>query len=248
MADPIQESLAALSMYLVGDTTMGETLQRVCEATLTALPAARYVGISLAPQARLGDYVVTDPVLNVIDDAQYRTADGPCVEAFITGEIVIVRSTFEDGPYPEFRAAARRHGILSVVSLPMKAATETIGVLNLHAEAEYAFKAADLDDAVRLASQAAFVLANVRAYRDARSLSENLTQAMQSRAVIEQAKGIIIGVMGVSADEAFEQLRQQSQHENVKVREIAAEIVRRAQRSRPADGPGSRLLDPGPHG
>ena len=71
---------------------------------------------------------------------------------------------------------------------------------------------------------------NHQAYWDARSLSENLRQAMESRAEIEQAKSIIMASTGCTADEAFAQLRSQSQPENVKLRAIAAEIVRRAQR------------------
>ena len=80
------------------------------------------------------------------------------------------------------------------------------------------------------AEQAAFVAANAKAYWDARMLGEGLALALTSRAVIEQAKGIIIATTGASADEAFEQLRQQSQHENVKLRELAESIVRQAQR------------------
>jgi GAF domain-containing protein len=147
---------------------------------------------------------------------------------------VLVRSTFEEGPYAQFRSAARRAGILSVLAVPMRAGSDIVGALNMYAEAEHAFKAGDIEDASAFALQAAVVLANARAYWDAQLLSDNLTQAMESRAVIEQAKGIIMGVAGVSADEAFERLKGQSQHENVKVREIAAEIVRRAQRARPA--------------
>jgi GAF domain-containing protein len=237
--NPIQESLAALSNYLVGDSTMGDTLARVCEATLSAVETARFAGITMAVDAHLGTYVATHPVVEEIDATQYSSGEGPCVEALSTGQVVLVRSTFEDGPYREFRSAARRRGILSVLALPMRTGSEMIGALNLYAEAEHAFRSVDIDDATAFASQAAFVLANARAYWDARALSENLTQAMASRAVIEQAKGIIIGVSGVSPDEAFEQLKRQSQYENVKVREIAAEIVNRAQRGRTTANHGS---------
>jgi GAF domain-containing protein len=234
LSDPIQDSLAALSLHLVRESTMGETVRRLCEASLGAVASTRYAAISMSSDARLGTYVATDPVVVEVDRFQYRTGSGPGVEALATGQVVLVRSTFEDGPYAEFRSAARRAGVLSVLAVPMRAGSEIVGALNLYAEAEHAFKTGDIDDASAFALQAAFVLANARAYWDARLLSDNLTQAMESRAVIEQAKGIIMGVAAVSADEAFERLKGQSQHENVKVREIAAEIVRRAQRSRPA--------------
>jgi GAF domain-containing protein len=234
LSDPIQDSLAGLSLHLVRESTMDETLRRLCEASLGAVAITRYAAISMSSDARLGTYVSTDPVVAEVDRYQYRTGSGPGVEALTTGQAVLLRSTFEEGPYAQFRSAAGRAGILSVLAVPMRAGSEVIGALNLYAEAEHAFKIADIDDASAFAVQSAFVLANARAYWDARLLSDNLTQAMESRAVIEQAKGIIMGVAGVSADEAFERLKGQSQHENVKVREIAAEIVRRAQRSRAA--------------
>jgi AmiR/NasT family two-component response regulator len=80
------------------------------------------------------------------------------------------------------------------------------------------------------ASQAAFLLANAQAYWDARTLSENLEQAMESRATIEQAKGIIMSTTRCNADEAMQLLIRQSQDQNIKLRELAAEIVRNASR------------------
>jgi GAF domain-containing protein len=234
LSNPIQDSLVGLSLHLVRESTLGETLRRLCEASLGAVAVTRYAAMSMSSDARLGTYVATDPVVAEVDRFQYHTGSGPGVQAFTTGQALLVRSTFEEGPYAEFRSAARRAGILSVLAVPMRAGSEIVGALNLYAEAEHAFKTGDIDDASAFAVQSAFVLANAQAYWDARLLSDNLTQAMESRAVIEQAKGIIMGVAGVSADEAFERLKGQSQHENVKVREIAAEIVRRAQRSRPA--------------
>jgi len=80
------------------------------------------------------------------------------------------------------------------------------------------------------ATQAAFLLANAQAYWDARTLSENLEQAMVSRATIEQAKGIIMSSMGCGPDQAIEVLIKQSQEQNVKLRDLAAELVRNATR------------------
>ena len=74
------------------------------------------------------------------------------------------------------------------------------------------------------------MLANAQAYWDARTLSENLEQAMRSRATIEQAKGIIMSHHGLQPDEAFELLTRQSQQQNVKFREIAEELVRNSAR------------------
>jgi GAF domain-containing protein len=233
--DPVHRSLNALSNYFVGDYTVGEALSRVCAAALEAVTPARSAGVSTTVDARIGTYVFTHPEVVEIDRPQYETGEGPCVDAFRVGEPVLLRSTRDAGPYPSFRAVAQRHGILSVMSLPMSTGAEAVGALNLYAEAENAFTDEHLSVGQAFATHAAFVIVNHQAYWDARSLSENLVQAMESRATIEQAKGVIMAATSVSPEEAFEQLKRQSQHENLKLRDVAAEIVRNAQRPRRED-------------
>jgi len=237
MSDPIGESMGALSQYFVGDSTMGETLDRVCTASLKAIQPAIYAGMSMTLEAKVGTYVCSHQVVEEIDRKQYDTSDGPCLDAFRTGKVVVLRSTSAPGPYPDFRAACFNHGIASVISLPMSVDGERVGALNLYSESEDAFSDEDIELGTNFATHAAILMANAKAYWDARMLSENLSEAMRSRARIEQAKGIIISNTGCTEDQAFDLLRQQSQHENVKLRDLADEIVTRTQReprSRPA--------------
>ena len=138
----------------------------------------------------------------------------------------MIESTLEPGNWQEFRDTAARHGVLSTFSLPLVVRGEPIGAVNMYAELENAFDANNRHIAELFATQAGFVLANAQAYWDARDLSENLEQAMRSRAVIEQAKGIIMSTMRCDADEAMAVLKNQSQTQNIKLRDIAAEIVR----------------------
>jgi GAF domain-containing protein len=228
MPDPMVDSIAALSQYFVGDSSMQQTLDRVCDAALRAVPPAHYCGISMIVEGKPGTYVFSHPEVPEVDRPQYETGDGPCVEAFRTGERVMLRSTDEPTDFPDFCAVARRHGIHSVLSTPMQAVDDTVGAFNLYSTLVDGFDDDLLPVADAFATQAAFLLVNAQAYWDARVLSENLTEAMASRAEIEQAKGIIMGTMGIGPDEAFAVLREQSQHENVKLRDIAREVVRRA--------------------
>jgi GAF domain-containing protein len=239
MNGPIDDSLARLCRHLVGDSTLADTLAMVCHASVVGVPPTVYSGISMTIDGKLGTYVFSDPAVIEIDYSQYEAGDGPCVQAFRSGQMVLVESTTAPGPYPEFRAMANEHGIDSVLALPLIAEAATIGALNLFARGKGAFDQAAIDNGREFAAQAAFVLANSKAYWDARNLSDNLTVAMASRAEIEQAKGIIMSTMHVSADEAFETLRQQSQHENVKLRDLASEIVQRSSRRSTARDAGS---------
>jgi len=230
----LSQSVAALTQYFVGDATMGETLTRVSELTTVAVPQSEFVGITMMVDGRVGTYVFTHPTVPEIDRAQYDSGRGPCVDAFHTGNVFVIDSTLTDERWPEFCQVAREHDILSTLSLPMLLTAGPIGAMNLYAKTDRAFAPADVETGQQFAMQAAFVLANAQAYWDSRLLSENLEAAMESRSVIEQAKGVIMNAQAKTADEAFDVLVAQSQHENVKLRDIAKRIVNEASRPHPS--------------
>jgi GAF domain-containing protein len=222
---PLRRSLDALSMFFVGRATMAETLLRVASLAQAALPAAAFVGLTMLDDQRPATTVFTDPRSPEIDEAQYRTGHGPCLDAFRSGEIRMIRSTRLDTTWPEFSAACLQHGIHGTLSLPLAVEDNRLGALNLYSTAENSFDGAAIETAMLFASQSAIVLANARAYWDARSLGEQLSESIQSRATIDQAKGIIMGSMRCSAEQAFAYLVQQSQHTNTKLRVVAQHIV-----------------------
>jgi GAF domain-containing protein len=225
---PLRDGLAALSQYFVGGKSMTDTLTRVSEMTVSAVPGVAFAGITMMVDGKPGTGVFTDPTAPEIDQAQYDTGEGPCLEAFRSGEITEVESTSEDGPWPAFRNACVEHGIHSTLSLPLAVADDRVGAMNLYATSAHAFGDSDVEVARLFAAQAAIVLANAQAYWNARVLSEQLGHALESRSEIEQAKGIIMSTTRCSAEEAFLQLVRQSQRQNVKLRELAREIVARA--------------------
>jgi GAF domain-containing protein len=238
--DASAKALEALSQFVIARMSMGDTLLRVSEATLAAMPAADMAGISL-----LGDNgkpttgVFTDPETPEIDAAQYESGAGPCLDSWRTGTVVRL-DVMEQAVdvYPEFATRALAYGVRSSLSLPLVAGDEAVGALNLYSRATDGFTDEDEATGRVLASAAAIVLVNASAYWQAAQLSEQLTQAMQSRAVIEQAKGILMARSPrLSADDAFDVLRKASQRENVKLRDIAQRIVER----RPSDGEDARL-------
>jgi GAF domain-containing protein len=229
----LTKAVAALTQYFVGDSTLGETLTRVAELTTTAVPQAEFVGVSMMVDGRIGTYIFTHPFAPEIDRAQYDTGDGPCLDSFRTGEVVFIDSTVAETRWPEFCAVAAAHGVLSTVSLPLRTTHDrTIGAMNLYAREEHAFGPEDARVAQMFAMQASFVLVNAQAYWDARALSENLEAAMQSRAVIDQAKGVIMSALACDEQRAFEVLTEQSQQQNIKLREVARRVVDDAQRRR----------------
>lgn len=228
--DPLRESVETLSRYFVGRVSLGDTLQTVVDLSVRAVPSADMAAITMLVDDKVTTAVFSDPAAPDIDQAQYRSGRGPCVEAFRTGTPVVIPSLVDDDRYPEFAAAALERGVASSLSLPLQAREQTLGALNYYSRRDKAFTDESADPANTFAAQAAVVLANAQAYWDARELSDNLTAALASRATIDQAKGILMARSNVSADEAFDMLRMASQRENRKLRDIAAEIVARYNR------------------
>jgi GAF domain-containing protein len=226
----LQAAVASLSRYFVANQTLDQTLHQVAELTTQAIPASAHVGITLLVDGALNTSVFTHPDLPDVDQAQYRTGDGPCVDAYRSGRAYLIRSTLQPGRWQQFRDSAANHGVLSTLSLPLMLHNQPIGALNMYAEVEDAFSEQDQRVAEMFATQAAFVLANAQAYWDARTLSENLEEAMKNRAVIEQAQGIIMARMGCDAGEAIRVMAEQSENQKINLRDLAAELVRDASR------------------
>jgi GAF domain-containing protein len=234
--DPRSSALIALSQFLVTEMSLGDTLLRVSDVTTEALPGARMAGISmLAEDGKPITGVFTDPDSPAIDQAQYASGNGPCLDAWRTKTVIVVDDIDKVSErYPEFSDACREHGVFSTLSLPLVAMGDGIGAMNLYATDRHGFTADDADLAVDLAAAAAVVLANASAYWSAYEHSVNLSQAMKSRATIEQAKGMLMARSpNLTPDDAFKILSKASQRENRKVRDIAQQIVDRAAPPRP---------------
>lgn len=211
---------------------MLDTLHRVATLAVEAIEPAAYAGLTMLVDGELMTGVFTDPDAPEIDRAQYDTGEGPCLDAFRTGEIHRISSTEADGPWPAFREACRAHGIKSTASFPMLIDDVRHGALNMYSVTADAFGADELRAGRVFAAQAGVVVAYARSYWNARQLSEHLEAALVHRAEIEQAKGIIIASTGVTPDAAFEVLVKQSQHENRKLRDVAADLVKSKIRNR----------------
>lgn len=174
--------------------------------------------------------------VRAVDEAQYQLGEGPCVEAIRTGEETVV--SLEAVPrWPGFSARAAGAGVRSVLSLPLRARERTLGALNLysmHADLSCA-EGSTVEVARALAGQASVVLANAAALMSAELTNRHLQEALASRDLIGQAKGILMVRHGIGGEKAFALLRRESQRGGRKLRDVAAEIVatQRPPRDRP---------------
>jgi GAF domain-containing protein len=222
--EAVEDQLAELAGLLLTNETLETTLQHVAQIAVRAIPACDAAGVSLAEDGRMTTAAVTTPFVNRVDDHQYATDEGPCLETLRTGEPRRSPSLETETRWSAFRPRAMREGVVSCLSIPLVVGNGTAGALNLYSRAN-AFAEYDEEVGRGFAAPASVAIANARAYAKANLLIEQLEQALQSRDVIGQAKGIIQAREGKDPDGAFARLRAISQHENIKLRDIAQAVV-----------------------
>lgn len=216
-------AFAELHGVVVSNETLDSMLQRVSELAVKEVENCDLAGITLMRDGRPVTSAFTDLLSPELDQAQYDSGKGPCLDAFRYNEQFRIDDTKLDERWPEFAAAAAEHGVRSTLSIPLMVGDAALGALNLYSRTVGAF--VDPDSAALFGSQAAVVLANAQAYWAAQHLADQLDTAIKTRAVIEQAKGILMAQHGCSPDEAFDMLSRTSQHTNTKLRDVAAQIV-----------------------
>ena len=196
-----------------------EHVPGVDEASITLLRHDRATTAAFAGEAALE-----------LDERQYAAGYGPCLDALAGGALVVVPDTSRDQTYPDFSRRARELGFTHTFSVGMPMAAGASGALNLYGRGEGPFS----DDALRAAQAfvdyAAIAVSNAALYASTAELAEQMHEAMQSRAVIEQAKGILIRDNRCTADEAFNMLVNASNRSNRKLRDIAQGLVESTQR------------------
>ena len=228
--DQLSESLAGLSSLLTGSGGLEHTLLRVAQLAVQAIPGAEGSGLTLIEADRPQTVVSTAEFVREVDDIQYRINEGPCVSA------VAERHTFTSGNlggealWPRFGPRVGRLGVNSALSLPLLIADRVVGALNVYAAPRDAFGDTALALGEAFAGPAAVSVANAQLLAQAERLTGQLQEALTSRAMIDQALGVIMSQSGVTAEEAFDRLRQQSQSRSVKLAEVARELLATAVR------------------
>jgi GAF domain-containing protein len=216
------EELARLSLR---DESLDSVLQRVAELARGAIPAASAVSVTVVSEESATTAAYSGRAAADLDETQYDAGRGPCLEAATGGEAVEVPDFAEETRWPELAAAARERDLRSSLSTPIPVQVQLRGAVNVYAALPHAFDDEARELSRTFASYAAVAIANMHLYESTRALAENLQKAMEYRAVIEQAKGILMSQRRVTAAEAFELLSAASQRSNRKLRDIAAAIV-----------------------
>ena len=221
-----QELMDQLAGTMSSIEDLPDYLDRLCHGVNVAIDGCDAVGVTVVMDDRPRTAAYTTASTLEIDAVQYSVGDGPCLDAFRNRRENLVDLSVAEKRWPMFTAMADDNSIKSLFAVPLLSGGQAFGALNLYAYAAHAFDSADVSLVRMAASRAADAIASVVALVGARELAAQMEAAMASRAVIEQAKGVLMGRHGVNETDAFELLRRHSQNTNVKVRAVAAEIVR----------------------
>ncbi len=226
--DPMLQILE-LSRIVVGDVALDEVLTRVAQVAKDTVPGADEVSVTMVHRDHPSTAASTGDLALGLDERQYAEGYGPCLHAARSGETMLVSDMSTETRWPKFAAQGVQDGALSSLSVALPLHQETVGALNIYARTRDAFDEDAQQIATHLAGYAAVAMVNVSLYVTTAALSAQMKHAMQSRAVIEQAKGILMGERRCSADEAFAILAKISQDTNRKLRDVATALVEQAQ-------------------
>ncbi len=223
--DDVTDALQRLSEVLDEEEDLAVILDRIGRQVVQAIPGADMVSVTLLTEDGPVTGAATRQAALEVDLAQYRAAEGPCLQAARTGEVVHVAAVEVPDRWPAFAEEAAGSGVADFLSAPLCVDEDTPGSLNLYSERANGFRALDAALLELYTTAAEAALLNARRYLRAREQATQLRQALTSRAVIDQAKGIVMAVHRVPAEEAFAMLVDRSQHENVKLRDLAERFI-----------------------
>jgi GAF domain-containing protein len=223
-SDEFTRRVGELSQTLLSDESIDGFLRRAAQLSVALIPACDACSVSVAADGKVRTRASSDPFAERVDEYQYDQDQGPCLEAIDTGTTVRSVPFAEETRWPRFVPLAGAEGVVGSYSVPLAAGERIVGALNLYSR-KRTFGDDDQQLSEAFAGQAAVAVANADAYHQARELSRHLEEALKSRDVIGQAKGIIMERERVTADQAFDMLRKLSQAKNVKLREIADLVV-----------------------
>jgi hypothetical protein len=206
---------------------LNRLLNLVLEAAVEALEFDAATVTARNADGSLATVAATDKLMISLDDAQYESGQGPCLATLDQTDPVYLDDAGQaDERWPLFAQTASHLGVHSSLSMPVPADRDVLTAsLNMYSRRPLALTEPQIATATRFTEQVSATLVSVDALRATEKLARELTEAMRSRAAIEQAKGMLMAEMRIDADQAFDMLTRLSQGSNVKLRDVARRIV-----------------------
>jgi GAF domain-containing protein len=222
----LAERISELARLLESDGDQDAAMARLTALGVELVPGATAAAVTVTAGDQAHTFASSNARVDELHRLQFASGTGPVVETVRYNEARHVRDVSADPRWPTFCHAAAAAGFGSCITLPLHTGQQPTGAVALYAERPDAFSGAAHDLALLFAAQGGTAAHNADLYGASCRVVHNLQVALESRAVIEQAKGVVHAELDVSIDAAFELLSRASQNTNQKVRDIAAGIVR----------------------
>jgi anti-anti-sigma regulatory factor len=233
----VAQALGDVARSLQQPDSLHDTWNAVTAAAVSTVPGAQYAGLMIArPRGNIETTAVTADLVGEVDQAQYATREGPCLDAVDRHVVVRVSNMTHETRWPHFSRRAVQLGVHSTLSLQLYVAGQKFGGLNLYARQPHTFDKSE--NIGRLfATHAAVAIAGAQR-------EDHLHQAVAGRDIVGQAKGILMERYKITPDEAFRLLARISQNTNTKVTEVARELTETGQLPQDRTGRAHRSQNP----
>ncbi|MGY5891544.1 GAF and ANTAR domain-containing protein [Blastococcus deserti] len=216
--------LGRLSGVLYAEETLHSVLRLVTALAAEVLPRSFGAGVTLL-RGRVRSTAATHPLVEEADALQYELDEGPCLSAARDQRTYRIESMWNEERWPLWTGRVAQLGLGSSVSSPLVVRGDGLGAVKVYARPEAAFTDHDERILELFAEKASVTLTNAISHEDARRLSEELREALRSRDVIGQAKGILRERHRVDEETAFGMLAEEAQRTNVKLRTVAQRLL-----------------------
>jgi len=227
-----RERLLARAFVRLADTLAGEFdivefLQSLSADSVEIIGAEAASVMLVNARGELRLVASSEERMRLLELFEIQSAQGPCLDAFDTGQAVQASGAECRARWPVFALRASESGFHALCAVPMRAHAATIGALNLFRGSDQPFSDAELEIARAMAQVATIALTQERAIRERSMLAEQLQAALRSRIVIEQAKGMLAEHLSTTVDEAFQLLNKYARDHNRRLGEVARDVVNR---------------------
>jgi hypothetical protein len=223
--DEVTTALERLSEALSREDDLRKLMHQVCEQVVHAVPGVDEATVTLLDSGTPFTAASTSDLVIRLDGVQYASGAGPCLDAAATSQVVRATITEAQELWPAFGSESHAAGMGSFLSAPLTVDNEHSGAINGYSRQGHGFHELDAPLLALYTTAVETALRSHSMYLRAYRLAAQLRSALQSRAVIDQAKGVLMAVHAIPAEEAFRLLVHRSQRENVKLHTLAERFI-----------------------
>jgi GAF domain-containing protein len=223
--DDVQNVFEELGRISFAEHSLQSLVQHVTDVAARVIPGEPVTSVTILTEDRPRTVAASGRLATDLDSTQYRLDSGPCLVAARTGRLAEVPDTAADARWPEFSRHAADLGCTRILSVPLPVQELVSGGLNVYLRGARREDESAAALANRFATYAVVPVSNMYLYASAVERADHLEAALDSRAVIDQAKGILMERFKLTADQAFQALARVSMESNTKVREVAERFV-----------------------